>query len=139
MRLLRCSYASTFPHPSECRLSLPTLPVVGATTRRVRQPISSPVLHQWTAAAWRSCARVPHYMLQIGPGSVRYSTLCILRYRLLLADTLSRIRCAAFGAHVAALRGSHALQFSRINHTYAISHRIPDRALSSSIALRLRW
>ncbi len=78
-------------------------------------------------------------MLQIGPGSVRYSTLCILRYRLLLADTLSRIRCAAFGAHVAALRGSHALQFSRINHTYAISHRIPDRALSSSIALRLRW
>src|SRR5438067_5000024 len=34
-----------------------TLPVVGATTRRVRQPISSPVLHQWTAAAWCSCAR----------------------------------------------------------------------------------
>src|SRR5207247_8780329 len=32
---------------------------------------------QWTAAAWCSCARVSHYMLQIRPNSVRYSTLCI--------------------------------------------------------------
>src|SRR5437867_5945299 len=101
MRLLRCSYASTFPHPSECRLSLPTLPVVGATTRRVRQPTSSPVLHQWTAAAWCSCARVSHYMLQIGPGSVRYSTLCILRYAAMaeypFQNLLHPVRCPTRG------------------------------------------
>src|SRR5438874_12437641 len=36
------------------------LPVVGATIRRVRGTIPSSVLHQWTVAAWCSCARGNH-------------------------------------------------------------------------------
>ena len=43
-----------------------------------------------------------------------------------MADTLSRIRCAAFGAHVAALRGSHGLQLFAIRKNGSQMDRASD-------------